>query len=233
MSIDDYLEQIEKYYSNKVKERVSLSIVDREAVACWKEHDIPLKLVLEGVDSAFLLAAESGKTENKKLSLYQCHRYVLESWFEQKVAKFRQTKKKKFDHFLSIDDLNDYIDRAINIFNTARFKAEQKRNFYLIDLLDQNYKSLMSIKDIFLHSSGLSIDDLKLALWEIEWDLDANIIDISNKKQVEEVKNKIMVKLHLSSEDLKIEEKEEDFKKLLCIELRKIYKLYPFINLLD
>ena len=70
-------------------------------------------------------------------------------------------------------------------------------------------------------------------MWEIEWDLDANIIDISNKKQVEEVKNKIMVKLYLSSEDLKIEKKAEDFNKLLCIELRKIYKLYPFINLLD
>lgn len=233
MSIVDYLEQIEKYFSNKVKERVDLSIVDRDAVACWKKHDIPLKLVLEGIDSAFLFAAASGETGKKILSLYQCHRYVLESWFEQKVAKFRQTQKNKLDRLLRIDDLSDYIDRVINIFNTARFKAEQKRNFSLIDLLDRNYKSLMSIKDIFFHSSGLNLDDLKLALWEIEWDLDANIIDISNEKEVEEIKNKIMAKLHLSSKDLKIEKKAEDFNRLICMELRKIYKLYLFINLLD
>jgi hypothetical protein len=233
MSIVDYQEQIEKYFSNKVKERVDLSIVDRDAVACWREHDIPLKLVLEGIDSAFLFAAASGETDRKILFLYQCHRYVLESWFEQKVAKFRQTQKNKRDHLLRFDDLSDYIDRVISIFNTARFKAEQKRNFSLIDLLDRNYKNLMSIKDIFFNSSGLNIDDLKLALWEIEWDLNANIVDISNEKEVEETKNKIKANLRLSSEDLKIEKKAEDFNRLVCMELRKIYKLYPFVNLFD
>ena len=171
--------------------------------------------------------------KNKILSLYQCHRYVLESWFEQKLAKYRQSGKQQTKHLINIDELNEYIDQIINVFNTARFKAEQRRNFKLIDLLDRNYKSLMSIKEIFIHFLGLDVEDFKLALWEIEWDLEESFLDAVHEKEAHELRDKIIAKLHLSPKDLEIDKNIDQFNKLLSIELRKLYKLHPLIDFLN
>ena len=233
MSKDDYQEQIVKYFSNRAKREADFCWVDREAIACWKEHNIPLKLVLEGIDSAFMAVAELKKLDIKITSLYQCHRYVLESWFEQKLAKYRQAEKLDAASMLSTAKLNEYIDRAINIFNAARFKAEQKRNFKLIDLLDKNYKSLISIKEIFLHSQTLGIEDFKLAIQEIEWDLEVNISKTAEPRELEKLKGKMMAGLNLSVEELNREENVDQLNKLISRELKRLYNLHPFTNLLN
>lgn len=233
MSIDDYLKQVKKYFLNRIKGEVDFTWVDNEAISCWKKYDIPLKLVLEGIDSAFLSAAELKKPEKTTIALYQCHRYVLESWFEQKIAKYRQAKKVQVKHLADLNSLNDYVDRAISIFNTARFKAEQKRNFKLIDLIDKNYKSLMGIREIVLQSPGLGIGDFKLAMQEIEWDLAANISNLTEENKIEKLREEIISQLGLSPEELKLAKHTDKVNKLLSIELRKLNKLYPFVDLFN
>jgi len=129
----------------------------------------------------------------------------------------------------NLNTLRDYIDKVINIFNTARFKAEQRRNFKLIDLIDRNFKSLIGIREIFLQSSGLGVDDFKLAMQEIEWDLAVNISNLAEENEIEKLRVAIVSQLDFSSEDLKIEKQADELNKLISIELRKLYKLYPLL----
>lgn len=76
----NYYTEIEQYFVLKRAKNLMVSPMDWCLVELWKEQQIPLHIVLRGIDRSFDSAAASGK--RSPTTLYYCHPAVLEAWEE-------------------------------------------------------------------------------------------------------------------------------------------------------
>ncbi len=80
----NYFTEIEEYFVRKRGKSLLVAPLDWCLMELWKEQQIPLHVVLRGIDRSF----ESAAQRNRKppTTLYYCHPAVMEAWEEHQAA---------------------------------------------------------------------------------------------------------------------------------------------------
>lgn len=76
-----YFSDVEEYFVQKRGKNLLISPLDWSLIETWKEEDIPLHIVLRGIDRSFENIRESGK-KSAPTTLSYCHGAVMEAFHE-------------------------------------------------------------------------------------------------------------------------------------------------------
>ncbi len=112
-----------------------LSPKENEAIKTWEKQQIPLNIIVEGIETAFESCTPGLK---KKLRLYNCNRHVMrrfQQYRERRVGKDRQSASSHPER-----DKKDFIQREIRKF----LKQAPAETAFLIPLFKTSLTCLRS-----------------------------------------------------------------------------------------
>lgn len=97
----NYFTEIERYFQSKRESFTLLSTLDWVLIENWKDQEIPLELILKGMDRAF------SRSKRNVSSLSYCTKAISEVVNEQKHLRTETPNLPEF----SIDEVTEYLNK--------------------------------------------------------------------------------------------------------------------------
>jgi hypothetical protein len=85
MNYFNYFTEVEEYFIRKRSKSLFVSPLDWCLIELWKENDVPLHIVMRGIDRSFEAAGRRGKKPPS--TLFYCHPAVMEALEEYQEAR--------------------------------------------------------------------------------------------------------------------------------------------------
>jgi len=200
---DSYIKSIEKYFLTHLGKGIMLSYSDYELIASWKDKNIPLETIMEGIREAF---SDYGNINslNKETKIRNLN--SISSYVDKSIKMYLEIEN--IDCKIEDNSSNNYINNIIKSINQNIEEIEDKRvlekvlkyKYLLINLnSEKNYESFNIINeqenrlydDIF---NLLSESDRNKILTKCENKLknNSNITNHAYRKSITSFRNEIV-----------------------------------------
>ena len=200
---DSYIKSIEKYFLTHLGKGIMLSYSDYELIASWKDKNIPLETIMEGIREAFS-DSDNINSLNKETKIRNLN--SISSYVDKSIKMYLEIEN--IDCKIEDNSSNNYINNIIKSINQNIEEIEDKRVLekvlkyknLLINLIsEKNYESFNIINeqenrlydDIF---NLLSESDKNKILTKCENKLknNSNITNHAYRKSIASFRNEIV-----------------------------------------
>ena len=194
MNYFNYFTEIEETFIRRRGKHLLLSPLDWALIENWKEREIPLRIVLRGIENVFdAIEKKPGRPKNVK-SLSYCKDEIealLEDWRTSQVGK---TVEQEFPNepvaelsseqpnLFSTSTANNHLKAIIGKLEIASAKSGEE----LRPILVSSTEKLKELRDSILDAE--SLEDI---LNKLEADIDRALLDFSKPEMVTKLKSKI------------------------------------------
>ena len=119
---DSYIKSIEKYFLTHLGKGIMLSYSDYELIASWKEKNIPLQTIMEGIREAF---SDFGNINslNKETKIRNLN--SISSYVDKSIKMYLEIEN--IDCKIEDNSSNNYINNIIKSINQNIEEIEDKR----------------------------------------------------------------------------------------------------------
>ena len=119
---DSYIKSIEKYFLTHLGKGIMLSYSDYELIASWKDKNIPLETIMEGIREAF---SDQGNINslNKETKIRNLN--SISSYVDKSIKMYLEIEN--IDCKIEDNSSNNYINNIIKSINQNIEEIEDKR----------------------------------------------------------------------------------------------------------
>ncbi len=139
---DQYIKSIEKYFLSHLGKGIMLTYSDYELIQSWKDREIPVEVVIEGINEAFLDTKNFDVINNqtKIRNLSYINNYINKS-FEIFLRANNSVER------IDPNYTNSYLDKIIERINLSQRDIENDSVLNEVNLFKHYLISLSSDKD--------------------------------------------------------------------------------------
>jgi hypothetical protein len=132
---DQYIKSIEKYFLTHIGKGIMLPYSDYELIAGWKDKDIPLQIIIEGIRDAFSDSSNfnSINKESKIRDLSSISNYI-----EKSIETYKEVEM--IDEKPDTEDSSQSVKHFIETINSSIKNVEDKR---VIKIINEYKNSLL------------------------------------------------------------------------------------------
>ncbi len=215
MNYFSYFSEIEETFIRRRGKNLFLSPLDWALIETWQEREVPLHIILRGIEKVFDNHEKSKKKRTIK-SLAFCSEEIeaqYEEWRESQIGK-------NVDDNLSTDS-DDSMFSPVTIANhlenlsTALAEIKSNANKGLSETLDRVLHRLEELKTSFSDAETLEED-----LTHLEKMLDDGLLENAEKDTLAKLKNETEKELHTYQKTMEKEVYQRTFDLLLLKKLR-------------
>ncbi|HRH46215.1 MAG TPA: hypothetical protein PKY82_31515 [Pyrinomonadaceae bacterium] len=215
MNYFSYFSEIEETFIRRRGKNLFLSPLDWALIETWQEREVPLHIILRGIEKVFDNHEKSKKKRTIK-SLAFCSEEIeaqYEEWLETQVGKNAdQTLDNNSDD--SMFSPATIANHLANI-STALAEIKSKSNKGLAETLERVLHRLEELKTSFSEAEALEED-----LTHLEKMLDDGLLENAEKDLLIKLKNETEKELHTYQKTLEKEVYQRTFDLLLLKKLR-------------
>ncbi len=174
----NFFTEIEEYFIRKRGKNLLVSPLDWCLIEVWKEHGIPLHVVLRGIDRSFESAA--GRSRRPPTTLHYCHPAVMEAFEEYQQATLGShpdTEEAETAPGLSRERLAEFVGELRRRVAAGQSEASQQAAARL-EALESEIRGAQSIR----------LETLDVELAEIRRTLVAELSDQLSAERLEEIR---------------------------------------------
>jgi hypothetical protein len=181
---DSYIKSIEKYFLTHLGKGIMLSYSDYELIASWKDKNIPLEIVMEGIREAF---SDSGNINDLNHETKIRNLSSISSWVEKSIETYLDVQ--------NIDNKPEALDYCNSVKNIIAAINDNVK-----DISDKRVlKKIMEYKDSLIKIGS----NEKSKTFKIAYEKENMLYDDIFNLLSESEKNKILTKCEDKLKDSK------------------------------
>jgi hypothetical protein len=217
----NYFTEIEEYFWKKRGAHLLVSPLDWAIMETWQKAEIPLEVVLRGIDHAFESYSRSRRGAGKPLkSLAYCADAVLDAAEEAKEAAAGSLRgASKVSKGLERTEIENYLDRNIAAFHAAAGLGDSGGS-ELHKKLREIAQSLESTKILLQAPGSLDLEDLERRLTILDEKVHAALLSVAGEELLLRIRREMDAQLaayrrKMKAEQIALVEKQYVQKRLL------------------
>jgi hypothetical protein len=210
----NYFSEIEETFIRRRGKNLFLSPLDWALMESWQEREVPLHIILRGIEKVFDNYDKSKKKRTVK-SLAFCSEEIeaqYEEWLETQVGK-------NGGETIETDEGEEFSDDSmreqLNNISAELRNAKAKANYVLAQTIERVINRLQEIKESFTDAEKLEED-----LTHLEKILDESLLIDSDKELLEKLKTETTKDLQTYKKTMEMEVYQRTFDLLLLKKLR-------------
>lgn len=217
MNYFSYYSEIEEHFVRRRRKNLLISPLDWALIQTWKEMDIPLHIVLRGIDRAFDQFEAKPKTRLVN-SLFYCQQSVQESFEEYVQSRVGETPQEQSTRpLVERQESEELLERFSREVFQAHTRAQELGMMELAGVFERALVRLNDLKASLPPEGDIDIDGLEK---------DLQVLDTAVTESIQKAVGEDVGKLWLddAKKDLKPYKKrvpKEMFEKILQNYLRK------------
>lgn len=222
----NYFSEIEETFIRRRGKNLFLSPLDWALIETWQERQIPLHIVLRGVEKVFDSYDAKPKKNRTIKSLMYCREEIeaqYDEWLESQVGKngAEEVEESTESSIFSREAIIEHLENVLNELKTAKSKV----NIHLQEILERAIIRLQELKTSFTDAESLEED-----LTNLEKLLDENLLVNSEPDKLAKIKIETENQLKSYKKQMDAEVYQRTFDLMLLKKLREIYEI-PRISL--
>ena len=214
MNYFNYFSEIEESFIRRRGKNLFLSPLDWALIETWQEREIPLHIILRGIEKVFDNYEKSKKKRTIK-SLAFCSEEIeaqYEEWLESQVGKnTEEIEETSNDEGFTNDSISEHLENILCELN----EVKSKLNKDLVITLDRILSRLTELKTTFTNAEKLEED-----LTNLEKLLDEALLKESDGELLQKFKSETSQELQTYKKTMEEEVYQRTFELLLLKKLR-------------
>ncbi len=215
MNYFNYFSEIEETFIRRRGKNLFLSPLDWALIESWQEREVPLHIILRGIEKVFDNHEKSKKKRTIK-SLAFCSEEIeaqYEEWLESQVGKNNgeSSETSEEDSMFSNETIVNHLQNISNQLTGAKEKA----NKGLGKVLERILQRIKELQNSFSDAETLETD-----LTHLEKILDDGLLEFTEKEILEKIKAETTKELHNYQKTMESEVYQRTFDLLLLKKLR-------------
>ncbi len=215
----NYFTEIEEYFVRKRGKNLLVSPLDWCLIELWKDNEIPLAVVLRGIDRAFESVEKRGKSPPR--TLFYCHPAILEVWDEHQNALLGTSKAQGAGDEETGPFSSDAILRHIEEIESALNDREG-------EAFERAIRRLRTLAADLRGSQGFNPERIDRELGGIELTLVDALRSVADRAELKQIEKEVRTETRIYRKRL-----EKDMYEQLCDsyvrrKLREHYRIPPF-----
>jgi flagellin-specific chaperone FliS len=193
----NYFTEIEETFIRRRGKNLMLSPLDWALIESWQEREIPLHIVLRGIESVFDISDKQPQRKRTIKSIAYCKEEIeaqFAEWLETQTGKSSETPTAQTNDLLSQESVSEHLDSVISALENAKnpnlhedFERAIARLTELKNNLNNDFEEVeKNLSDIenFLDRALLMNAD-KAHLTELEAETAKNLSNYKGKMEAE------------------------------------------------
>ena len=221
MDEEEYFRGIEEHFARKTgnpwpRKPKELKLIDE-----WFEAQIPMEIVIRGIDHAF----EKGKdTEEKEISsLLYCKRFVKNVY--KKHLKSMEGKDVSAESLPEAKNVGEYLAGLADSLGKSSARAAESGNNALSEFLSQQHEKMTGIVQSFDPKSQNDLQRVEQQLTGIEKEIETVLLTMISEQQMLQFKEDAMRELKTFEDKLDLAVYQEMLRRALIKSTRKLYHI--------
>jgi hypothetical protein len=172
----NYFSEIEETFIRRRGKNLFLSPLDWALIETWQEREVPLHIVLRGIEKVFDSYEAKPKKNRTIKSLMYCREEIeaqYEEWRESQIGKSETVEESDNEAMFSQQAITTHLENISNELKAAKLKTNRD----LEEVIDRVVARLEELKTNYADAESLEND-----LTNLEKLLDENLLENSNKE---------------------------------------------------
>ena len=182
----NYFTEVEEHFIRKRGKQLLVSPLDWCLVELWKENEIPLHIVLRGIDRSFESAEKRRKGTPR--SLFYCHPAVMEAYEEFQESTLGKEPSSEeaatSDADLSREEVEAFVESLQVRLARRREEASERARARLEEILDE-----------IRRSRDLDFEETDRSIGNIGQDLILDLAEEMDAEKLKEIKKEVRLDL--------------------------------------
>ena len=219
---EEYFREVEEHYSRKRGIPWPLSPKELKLIDEWFEAQIPMEVVLRGIDRAFKV--KEGAEEKEISSLLYCRKIVKTEF--KKHLKAMEGQKSAGETPAEAKNVGEYLNGLADSLGKSVGHARDGENSALADFLAGRHKKLMDAIVIpFQQNPETDLQRVEQQLSDLEKEIEQVLLTLVSEDRIQIFKEEAMRELKTFETRLDLAVYQEMLRRALIKSLRKFYNI--------